>query len=174
MENEIYICTKCGQPHEDWPALAYSSPDNYASLSQEDKNEIAELSNDICIINYGDQTDRFIRTTLFQKVNDYCEDLNYGLWVSLSEKSFADYTENFDNQDHEVKYFGWLCNDIPGYEFEESIPMTVFTKKGNDRPEIVPHLDFNHPFVADYYNGITKDEAEKRIRDMINTITENP
>jgi hypothetical protein len=25
---------------------------------------------------------------------------------------------------------------------------------GNDRPEIFPHEDFDHPFVRDYYNGI--------------------
>lgn len=120
------------------------------------------------MINYPDQTDRFIRCTLTQKVIDSCQDLDYGLWVSLSEKSFDDYAENFDSEEHEVAYFGWLSNMIPGYEFTESIPTSVYTRAGNQRPEIIPHKDFDHPFVRDYYGGITKEEAERRIDAMMN------
>ena len=168
MDNTIkFICDSCGKEHESWPALAFISPDNYNCLSDEDKREIGEIDSDLCTINYSDQIDRFIRCVMIQKVNDHCENLDYGLWVSLSEKSFQDYTENFDNENHEAKYFGWLCNDIKGYNFTESIPTTVFVTKGNNRPEIFPHQDFDHPFVKDYYEGITKIEAEKRIQEML-------
>ena len=168
MEKQIkYICSCCGQEHNKWPALTYSSPDNYNTLSQEDKETIAELDSDFCIIKHLDQTDRFIRCTLTQKVNDHCEDLEYGLWVSLSEKSFEDYSKNYNNENHETTYFGWLCNDISDYEFNESVPMTVFTQKDNRRPLLVPHEDFNHQFVKDYYNGISKCLAEKRINNIL-------
>ncbi|MDB5157434.1 MAG: hypothetical protein JWR50_2141 [Mucilaginibacter sp.] len=170
MEKIKYFCSNCGKEHEEWPALAYNSPDSFDSLSDEEKEEIAELSNDFCVITYSDQTDRFIRCTLTQEVNDHCEDLEYGLWVSLSEKSFQDYSDNYNNKNHEVTYFGWLCNDIPNYTFDESIPTSIHTRKGNARPEIVPHNDFQHPFVFDYYNGITKAEAERRINDMLRSI----
>lgn len=165
-----YICSCCGQEHEEWPALAYSSPSPYNNLSEEDKKNIGELTGDFCSIHHQDQTDRFIRCTLTQKVIDHCENLEYGLWVSLSEKSFQDYSDNFKNDNHETKYFGWLCNDLPDYDFKVSIPTTVFTRIGNSRPEIVPHEDFDHPFVHDYYNGITKQEAERRIREMLKTV----
>ena len=122
------------------------------------------------IIHYPDQIDRFIRCTLTQKVIDYCEDLDYGLWVSLSEKSFQDYSDNFKNENHETKYFGWLCSDLPDYDFKENIPTTVFTRTGNQRPEIVPHLYLYHQFVKDYYNGITKIEAERRIKEMLKIV----
>lgn len=161
-----YTCSCCGKEHIEWPALTFKTPDNYDTLSQEDKETIAEIDNDFCVITHPDQTDRFIRCTLTQKVNDYCEDLEYGLWVTLSEKSFNDYSDNYNNENHETTYFGWLCNDIPEYDFKESIPTTVYTRTGNQRPEIIPHKDFDHPFVYDYYNGITKDEAEKRIKSM--------
>lgn len=169
-----YTCNNCGKQHDEWPALAYSSPANYHALSEVKKGKMGELDSDFCVITYPDQTDRFIRCTLTQKVNDYCEDLEYGLWVSLSEKSFDDYADNFDNEQHETSYFGWLSNDLPGYDFETgSIPTTVFTRIGNDRPEIVPHKDFDHPFVTDYYNGITKQEAERRIQAMLGIVEEN-
>ena len=167
-----YTCSNCGKEHEEWPALVYTSPTNYDALSEDEKKNIAKLDTDFCVITYPDETDRFIRCTLTQKVNDYCEDLDYGLWVSLSEKSFQDYSENFNNENHETKYFGWLSNDLPEYDFSESIPTTVFTRTGNDRPEIVPHEDFEHPFVKDYYNGITKAEAKRRIKEMLRKISQ--
>lgn len=162
-----YICECCGKEYEEWPALAFSSPLHYNTLSGEDKKTIGELNSDFCSIHHPDQTDRFIRGVLFQKVNYHCENLQYGLWVSFSEKSFQDYKDNFENKEHEASYFGWLCNDIPGYNFEESIPTSVHTQKDGDRPEIVPHKDFDHPFVRDYYNGISKEEAENRMKVML-------
>lgn len=168
-----FICACCGQEHESWPALAYDSPASYNNLSPEQKEEIAVIDEDFCAIKYADDDiHRFIRVVLIQTVNDHCEDLEYGFWVSLSEKSFKDYLDNFDNENHETQYFGWLSNYIPEYDFSNSIPTTVVTKVGNDRPEIFPHKDFDHPFVKDYYNGITKEEAQKRIKNMIQSINQ--
>jgi hypothetical protein len=169
MDTNIkFICDCCGQEHESWPALTYNTPSVYNNLSPQEKEEIAVIDQDFCVIKYADNDiDRFIRVVLIQQINDHCENLEYGFWVSLSEKSFENYLENFDNQNHETQYFGWLSNYIPQYEFPDSIPTTVVTKKGNERPEIFPHKDFDHPFVKDYYEGISKEEAEKRINEML-------
>jgi len=160
-------CSICGQVHLEWPALYFKSPANYNFLSEAEQSEMATLDLDFCEIHYEDQIDRFIRVTLTQKVNDACEDLDYGLWVSLSEKSYSDYKENFNNSNHETKYFGWLCSNIPEYEDTRSIPCDVKTKTGNNRPEIFPHKDFDHPFVKDYYEGISEKEVKYRIKEMI-------
>lgn len=162
-----YTCSECGQTHSEWPALTFKSPANYDFLSEKEKSELGVLNADFCEIHYPNQIDRFIRVTLIQKVNNTCQNLEYGLWVSLSEKSYLDYKENFDSQNHETGYFGWLCNTIPEYGDTSLIPCDVFTKKGNDRPEIFPHQSYEHPFVSDYYNGISKKEAENRIDTMI-------
>lgn len=168
-----FKCTECGQTHSNWPALGFKSPANYDFLSNQEKLELGKLDSDFCEIHYKEQIDRFIRVILTQKVNDTCENLEYGLWVSLSEKSYSDYKSNFDNENHETGYFGWLCSNIPEYGNTMSIPCDVITKSGNGRPEIFPHQDFDHPFVKDYYNGITKIEVEKRINDMIKNISKN-
>jgi len=167
-----YTCSCCGKEHTEWPALTYDSPAPYNNLPEEDKQSMGTLSADFCTIKHSEQTDKFIRCTLTQKVIDHCEDLEYGLWVSLSDKSYQDYSDNYDNENHETTYFGWLCNDLPDYDFEESIPTTVFTRSGNQRPEIIPHKTFDRPFVHDYYNGIAKEEAEKRIRNMLQIVEE--
>jgi len=89
-----YKCSCCGEEHEEWPALSYISPISYDVLSDYEKKELGELDSDFCVINHPGRTDRFIRCTLTQKVIDHCEDLEYGLWVSLSEKSFQDWLTN--------------------------------------------------------------------------------
>ena len=162
-----FKCSECGQVHKEWPALAFKAPSNYHCLSEEQKSEIGKLNTDFCEIHHEEQIDRFIRVTLTQKLNDACETLEYGLWVSLSEKSYLDYQENYDNSNHETGYFGWLCSNIAQYGDTSSIPCDVMTKTGNNRPEIFPHQDFDHPFVKDYYAGISKKEAQNRIDEMI-------
>lgn len=172
-ENFRYMCSKCGQEHENWPALTYDFPSNYLDLTDDEKLNIAELDSDFCIIKYPDQTDRFIRCTLTINVIDYCETLEYGVWVSLSEKSFMDYSENFQNENHQSKYFGWFCNHLPDYlDFTIGIPTTIITRSGNLRPEVIPHMDFNHQLVRDYYNGISIKEATKRIENMLSIISQ--
>ncbi len=166
-EKSRYTCSECGELHSNWPALAYSSPDSYNGLTEEEKKLMAEISSDFCIINHENQTDRFIRVSLTQLVLNAEEDLDYGLWVSLSEKSYNDYKANFNNENHEVEYFGWLCNEIPDYESTFSIPMTVVTQKGNQRPKIFPHRNHDHNFVRDFYNGISSHEAQERVDRMI-------
>jgi hypothetical protein len=162
-----YTCSTCGKQHDDWPALAFDSPHYYHNLSDVEKETIAQLSSDFCVITYEDQTDRFIRCTLTQKVDGSCQCLEYGIWVSLSERSFADYSDNFDNKNHETAYFGYFCNNIPGYESTLSIPTSVRTRTGGKRPEVILDPDFDHQFVKDYYNGIGIQEAEIRINNML-------
>ncbi len=168
-----YKCDCCGEVHEEWPALTFISPDNYNCLDEIEKKNIGSLDNDFCTIKHEDQVDRFIRCTLTQKVNNYCQDLDYGLWVSLSEKSYLDYENNFNNEVEEKAYFGWLCNDLSDYDFPESIPVDVITRKNGGRPNLIPHSNFDHPFVKDYYNGISKTEAERRIYKMLEIVRKN-
>lgn len=166
-----YRCSQCGQFHDDWPALGFISPTHYNELEADKQNSQASLDTDFCVINDEDDTDRFIRVSLHQKVVDHHLPLDYGLWVSLSEKSFEDYRDNYHNENHITVYFGWLCNNIPPYESTLSIPVDVHTKPGNDRPQIIPHYDHDHPFVRDYHEGINREEAERRIHEMMDNLT---
>jgi hypothetical protein len=163
-------CGICGEIHHPYPALTFAYPNSYYWLTEEQKNTYKiQIDNDFCTIEYPDRTDWFIRVVLKQKIAKSSLYLEYGLWVSVSEEDFEDYTANFDNANHETVYFGWLSNALPDYQFERGIAMDVKTKHGNERPQVYPQLDFNHPFVVDFYHGITKGEAEKRIHTMLAT-----
>ncbi|HEX8460613.1 MAG TPA: DUF2199 domain-containing protein [Segetibacter sp.] len=161
-----YTCSSCGKEHEDLPAIAFDAAYYYYDLSDEEKENITELSTDFCIIKGEDQTDRFIRAVLFQPVKDHTDTLQYGVWVSLSEKSFNDYKANFHNNEHEATYFGFMANYVPGYDSTLSLHTDVILSKGGSRPEVIPHTS-DHPFVQDYYNGISIEEAERRVRETV-------
>ena len=124
---------------------------------------LGKLNSDLCTITGPDQDDRFIRCTMHQKVQDHTEDLDYGVWVSLSESSFNDYDAHYKDDEHEAMYFGWLCSSIPPYDDTLSIPTTVHTQKDGCRPLIVPHQDHDHPLVRDFYQGISLSEAIHRV-----------
>lgn len=160
-----YICPKCGEEHESWPILTFKTPDFYAQLSEQEKKD-ASLSSDLCVIHHNDQTDRFIRCIMVQKVNTHCQDLEYGLWVSVSEKSYQDYIENVDNETHKVQYFGWLSNWITEYGKFVWIKMHIAIDNTNTQPpkafvQIVNDPDI--PFVRDYFQGIPKEAAQARV-----------
>ena len=168
-----FTCGICGEIHDDYPALTFAYPNSYYWLTEEEKRIYnIQIDSDFCTIEYPERVDRFIRVLLKQKIQKSRLYLDYGLWVSLSEENYENYADNFNNTNHETLYFGWLSNALPDYQFEKSVPMDVKTKKGNQRPEIYPHLDFDHPFVHDFYHGITKEEAEKRIHKMPATISQ--
>jgi len=108
-----FKCPNCGQIHDELPALGFVAPYYYDMLSEKDKAAIAELTTDFCIIRHVEQTDRFIRTTLTIPINDACENLDYGIWVSLSEKSYEEYKSEFKNNVEGKTYFGMISNFIP-------------------------------------------------------------
>lgn len=162
-----FTCSQCGEIHDDWPALGFVAPIHYNQLEEAKQKSMASLDSDFCIIYDSEETYRFVRVSLHQKVTDYHSTLDYGLWVSLSEKSFKDYQGNFDNENHITTYFGWLCNSISPYEDTLSTPVDIHTNPGNLRPEIIPHHDHNTSFVRDFHTGISREEAERRIHAML-------
>lgn len=168
-----FKCSTCGEIHNELPAVGFISPFYYDTLNKTDKEKIAELSNDFCVITHEDQTDRFIRTTLTIPINEVCEDLDYGIWVSLSEKSFNEYKSEFKDNVEGKTYFGMISNEIPDYEESTlGLHVNVNTRGGGIRPEISVHR-IKHDIISDLENGISIEEAKKRIERLKKTLHNN-
>ncbi len=87
--------------------------------------------------------------------------------MSLSEKSFKDYVDNYDKTDYEATYFGFLSNNLTGYENTLSIKSNVVLR-GQNRPEVIPHKDqLEIDFVKDYYERIDKEAVDERINQIL-------
>ena len=159
-----YTCTQCGKIHGDLPSIGFAEPFHYQILHEKDKEEIAVINDDLCRIEHEDQTDYFIRAVLQIPILDHDETLDYGVWVSVSEKTFKAYFLQMENDQPEEKtYFGMLCNWIGGYKTDTiGLHMNVETQLGKIRPLLVPH-ESTHPLILDWENGISYEEAECRI-----------
>lgn len=158
-----YKCTKCGIEHGSLPALAFIYPYYYEILNDNDRKEIAECSDDFCIIHHPEQTDFFIRAVMTINIIDCCERFDYGIWVSLSEKSFREYEENFTLESNEPVYFGMICNELKDYEESTlGLHVNVQVRNGGIRPEIIPH-QAEHQLIKDWESGIIYESALDRI-----------
>lgn len=158
-----FKCANCGLVHDELPALGFAAPYYYDVLSEDDKASIAELTTDFCVIRHEEQTDRFIRATLTIPINDACENLDYGIWVSLSEKSYDEYKSEFKSNVEGRTYFGMVSNVIPDYEESTlGLHVNVNTRSNSMRPELIPHQK-EHELILDWENGITIKDAENRI-----------
>lgn len=162
-----FVCPSCGKAHDELPAIGFKFPYHYDILSEKDKNEIAEISDDFCVITYPEQTDRFIRTVLTIQINESCESLDYGIWVSVSEKTFNEYESNFKKESESKTYFGTICNEIKDYkESTLNLRVNIETRKDGLRPDILPH-EAEHKLVYHWKNGITFREAEDRVNKIV-------
>ncbi|WP_186756547.1 DUF2199 domain-containing protein [Echinicola salinicaeni] len=163
-------CPICGIVHQELPAFGFPFPYYYNILSEQDKQELAEINDDFCIINHPEQVDRFIRTNLRIQINDACEDLDYGIWVSLSEKSFNDYKSEFKDNIGGKLYFGMISNEIEDYnESTLGLHVNVVTKSNGIRPEIIPH-QADHQLIKEWEHGLTIQEARQRIEKLIKSV----
>lgn len=110
-------------------------------------------------------TDLFVPCTLSQKVIGQTCNLEYEIWVTLSEENFQDYTKNY-NFKSGIIYSGKISNNFLPYENTNGIPVRVILKNGIQGPELKPNHHVDHEFVLNFYTGITKIEAVDRIAEI--------
>ena len=88
----------------------------------------------------------------------------WGVWASLSEKSFKRFIElwNYDGRETEPPFFGWLCTRLPLYPDTGLLKTKVHLRPANQRPfiELEPT---NHPLAVEQRQGITM----ARVREIV-------
>ena len=155
-----YICSCCGQRHEGSPSFGYVAPDYYDALSEPRKRDDAQLTSDVCVIRYDDATDYFARVMLEIPIVGVDDPFLWGVWVSLSEKSFERYTSTWKNADESDRWFGWFSSRLPYYPDTTNLKTTVRPRNGGKRPAIELELT-DHPLSQHYHNGISRELAQE-------------
>ena len=156
-----FKCTCCGSLHEGSPSIAFRAPDQYATLSQEQKAAMGKISSDLCTIRHDEGTDYFIRAILEIPIEGVDEPFLWGVWVSLSEKSFGRYVKTYNEPVEGDGFFGWLCNQLPAYPWEAARPADVLVQLGGQRPIVRLHRVEGDPLVIDQLNGISVTRAQQ-------------
>lgn len=155
-----FTCSCCGQRHEGSPSFGYKAPAYYDSLSQEEKQSIAELGDDLCRIEHSGGTYYFARVVLEVPIRGVSEPFLWGVWVSLSRESFEKYTSTWGCHDESDRYFGWFGNRLPYYPDTTSLKTHVRPRNGGLRPalELEPT---EHPLAIHFHEGMTIEEAQQ-------------
>lgn len=150
-----FYCSTCGKYHDEVPMdWGFSAPYQWNPEFVKRDPKKNEISSDMCVIN-GENF--FIRGIIEIPIINENKTFNWGVWVSLSEKSFARYMAVYKTEKEldEEPYFGWLCNKIPGYPNTISLKTSVHLQGNRLRPKIVlDHSDL-HPLCQEQHNGIT-------------------
>jgi len=154
-------CSRCGAEHEglplDWAfdAPAYwdggRSPDDW-------------LSDDLCVWTDDDGNSAyFVRGVLPIPVTDSGEVFAYGVWSSLSERSFGRIHDLWDDDARasEPPYFGWLSNDLLGYPPTLGLQLAVVTRSLELRPSFVLLPDDGHPLIDEQWQGISRERVRE-------------
>jgi hypothetical protein len=164
---EGFKCSCCGEFHEGLP-LDYGAefPDYYFEIPAEEREERVYADGDICVV---DDEYFFIRGCIEIPILDGEDSFVWGVWCSLSEKSFKRTMELQDAEDAESEppFFGWLNTSLPEEIYPETLNLktNVYLRNNNQRPfiELQP---CEHPLAIEQRSGITM----KRVREIAEII----
>ena len=148
-----FECKACGQWHEGMPAFDAEAPLFYYLIPEHERAARCELSSDVCVV---DGKYFFARGCIEIPVHGADEPFVWGVWVSLSEASFSQYLDSYDEprRAHLGPFFGWLSASFKVYpETEGSLKTHVHLRDDGVRPYIeLEHTD--HPLAREQRQGI--------------------
>lgn len=118
---------------------------------------MGRISDDFCIITHEEGADHFVRAILEVPIHGVQEPFLWGVWVSVSEKSFDRYRETYDSPVEGETFFGWVCNQIKLYPYHKTRAADVVVQSGRARPLLILHRGDSEddPLVIDQVNGIS-------------------
>jgi hypothetical protein len=149
-----YQCKTCGRWHDDLPmSFGADAPYWYEVIAPEERSRRAELGSDQCII---DNQHYFVRGCLEIPVLDGPGPFVWGVWVSLSEKSFERMSELWaaPGRESEAPYFGWVSTSLPGYPETLNLKANVHSRPVGHRP-LIELEPTDHPLAVEQREGIT-------------------
>jgi hypothetical protein len=155
-----YRCASCNQLHDEQPMAFHAmAPLIWDTLTKAEQAARGELGSDQCVI---DEKHFFIRGLIHIPVHGLEEPLVWGVWVSLSLKSFLRASELWTTPGREAEppYFGWLSTDLaPRYPSTLQLKTMVQTREVGLRP-LITLEPTDHPLAVEQREGISRQRLE--------------
>jgi hypothetical protein len=152
-----FRCKNCGEIHQGMPGFGADAPLSYYAIPESERALRCELGSDDCVI---DRSFFFVRGCLEIPVRGTDEPLIWGVWVDLSERSFATWLGVVDQQhrSHVGPFLGWLNAWLKPYPETMNLKTRVHLRDHGLRPwvELEPT---DHPLALEQRNGISVDRV---------------
>lgn len=152
-----YTCGECAEVHHGLPAWGADVPAYYDHVNDLARRR-ARLTGDSCVIDGH----YFIRGCLEIPIIGSHEWWSWGVWASLSERSFERSMELWDDpaRDREPPYFAWFSTTLPSSLYPDTLGLKalVYERPPGERPLIILEPT-DHPLARDQHEGIELDRA---------------
>jgi len=163
-----FTCSTCGEEH-DLANVTFGTeaPDQWSKLT-EDERQASELGGEQCVIKTNSEEGYFVRALLEIPVQSRNQVFTWGVWCSLSKKSFLEVADHWhdDNRVNTGPNFGWLCTSIPGYAPTMFLKCQVHQQAVGIRP-LVELEATDHELSLHQRNGITIGELQQIIAGIL-------
>jgi hypothetical protein len=135
------------------PSFGADAPLYYYDIPEAKRAERCELTSDTCIV---DGEHFFVRGCIEIPVHGENEPFVWGVWVSLSENNFEEFTNLFGVpvRDDHGPYFGWLSAYLKTYPDTENLKTHVHLRNDGVRPSIELEPT-DHPLAVEQREGIS-------------------
>ena len=174
MPDIDYDCTSCGRRHDGgdgteanpWPLIDFARPEALLQMNRWEQLTRSRSTEELCLIDNGSSVDCFLRGFLSLPVQGEEALLIFAPWGKGSEGGYLDLVEQWEHSRFRGEYRGTLANLLPGHEDSLSVPVQV-SAPGRLPPVIVPDESSGHPLAVEERLGISREEAELRLRSML-------
>lgn len=156
-----FTCSSCKAVHDlSQISFGADAPVQWGPLSETERAR-SELGQEQCVINANDGRHFFVRACLEIPVKGSNQVFCWGVWVSLSEKSFLEMSEHWDDPKRTQygPYFGWLCTQVPEYPDSVFLKTSVHQRGVGLRP-LVKLEPTDHPLAVHQREGIDPNQLQ--------------
>lgn len=147
------------------PTFGASRPLSYFAVPEAERESRCSVGSDDCVI---DGEAFFVRGCIEIPVHGVAEPFIWGVWVSLSEQSFAEWTKVFGAQrrSHVGPFFGWLDAWLKPYPDTMNLKTRVHLRDDGIRPyiELEPT---DHPLAVEQRTGISVERVAELYSTMV-------
>jgi hypothetical protein len=162
-----YICHQCGLSHDDIPlSFAADFPDQYASMSPEDRDNRTIIGSDQCII---DSEVFYVRGLVEIPIHDSDDKFLWGVWASVKEEVFDVLSDSWEEQGRESRrgpFKARLGNELALYSDTFNLKMTIIVQPVGARPLFVIDEEA-HPLAVAQRIGMSMNEAQDLVSRLL-------
>ncbi|MBK8479204.1 MAG: DUF2199 domain-containing protein [Opitutaceae bacterium] len=155
-------CAICGEEHDvaDF-AWHFREPLPWLLASDAERAHSA-MTEEQCELVTHEGMHLFIHALLHIPIKGSDEVFTWGVWCSLSEKSYSEVSDNWENSERVGlgPYFGWLCSKIPEYPDTMYLKTHVHQREVGLRPTVELEQTM-HPLAIHQREGIERAELSR-------------